>query len=59
MEDTQRMTIPARMKIVSETTGFVTSKGPRGDCFEWYRLVDGEWKPTHILHEENWMLPTG
>ena len=50
------MEMPAGLTIVAENAGFVESKGPRGACFCWYRLVDSKWKPTHILHEENWML---
>lgn len=45
-------------KVVTDTTGFVETKGGRGACFEWYRFVDNQWKAIHILHEENWMLKT-
>jgi hypothetical protein len=46
--------MPARMKVVSDTTGFVESKGSRGACFEWYKLEGNEWKASHIFHEENY-----
>lgn len=57
-EKNPQPTVPARMKVVSATTGFVTTVGRTGPCFEWFKLADGEWKSHHILQNENWLLPS-
>ncbi len=45
---------PRGVHLVSETSGFKRSNTPHGECFEWFDLINGEWKATHILFRENW-----
>lgn len=47
--------MPRAITLVTDTEGFVVTSATWGPCFVWYRLVNGEWRETHILHHENWL----